>query len=122
MAKRSVRVDKTEDKTGARIVRFTGDLTISRMDEMKTSLLASLKEAERVEIDLSSVEEADLACLQVLCSAHRTSKRLGRFFGLGDNASGAFKQAVRSAGYARSGGCMFDTADQCIWKEERYRE
>jgi anti-anti-sigma regulatory factor len=95
MAKRIVRVGIAENKKGVRILRFTGDLTISRACEVKTALLESLKEAEGVEVDLSSVGEADLSCLQVLCSAHRTSKRLGRSFGLGDNASGAFKQAVR---------------------------
>ncbi len=112
----------TEDKLGVRIIRFTGDLTISRADEVKSTLLESLKGAERIEIDLASVEEADLACLQLFCSAHRTSKHLGKFFGLRDNAVGSFKQAVRSAGYARSGGCVLDTDNQCIWKEERYRE
>jgi len=112
----------TEEKMGVRIIRFTGDLTISRADEVKSALLESLKGAERIEIDLASVEEADLACLQLFCSAHRTSKHLGKFFGLRDNAAGSFKQAVRSAGYARSSGCVLDTNDQCIWKEEKYRE
>ena len=112
----------TEDKLGVRIIRFTGDLTISRADEVKSALLESLKGAERIEVDLSSVEETDLSCLQLFCSAHRTSKHLGKFFGLRDNTAGLFKRTVRSAGYARSSGCVLDTDNQCIWKEERYRE
>ena len=71
----------TEDRMGVRIVRLTGDLTISRADEMRSALLESLKGAEHIEIDLSSVEDADLSCLQLLCSAHRTSKHLGKFSG-----------------------------------------
>jgi anti-anti-sigma regulatory factor len=111
-----------EDRLGERTLRLTGDLTISRADEMKSALLESLKGAERIEIDLSSVEDADLSCLQLLCSAHRTSKHLGKFFRLCDNAADAFKQAVRSAGYARSSGCVLDADNQCLWKEERYHE
>jgi anti-anti-sigma regulatory factor len=113
---------KTKGKRGKRIIRFTGDLTISQAEEMKSILLESFEGAEHIEIDLSSVEEADLACLQLLCSAHRTSKHLGKVFGLGDNIAGPFKQAVRRAGYARSSGCVLDTDNQCMWKEERFRE
>ena len=58
----------------------------------------------------------------LLCSAHRTSKRLGKVSGLSDDASGSFKQAVRRAGYGRSSGCVLDTDNQCIWKEEKFRE
>jgi anti-anti-sigma regulatory factor len=112
----------TEDKRGVRIIRFTGDLTISRAGEMKSILLESLDGAEHIEIDLASVEEADLACLQLLCSAHRTSKHLGKVLGLCDDTAGSFKRAVRRAGYARSGGCVLDTDNQCIWKEDRFRE
>jgi anti-anti-sigma regulatory factor len=122
MAKRTARVGTTKDKTGVRIIRLTGNLTISRADEMKSMLLESLEGVEHIEIDLSSVEEADLACLQLLCSAHRTSKRLGKVLKLCDGASGSFKQAVRRAGYARSSGCVLDTDNQCMWKEERFRE
>lgn len=111
----------TEDKMGVRILRFTGDLTVSRADEVKSALLESMKEAEHIEIDLSSVSEADLSCLQLFCSAHRTSKQLGKFFRLSNNAAGAFKEAVKSAGYARSSGCVLDTDKECLWKEERYR-
>ena len=111
-----------EDKMGKRIIRFTGNLTISRADEMKSILLESLEGVEHIEIDLSSVEEADLACLQLLCSAHRTSKHLGKVLGLCDGAAGSFKRTVRIAGYARSSGCVLDTDNQCIWKEERFRE
>ena len=112
----------TEDKMGVRIIHLTGDLTIARADEVKSALLESLKAAEHIEIDLASVEETDLACLQLFCSAHRTSKHLGKFFGLRDSGVGSFKRTVRSAGYARSSGCVLDTNNQCIWKEERYRE
>jgi anti-anti-sigma regulatory factor len=107
---------------GVRIIRFAGDLTVSRAHEMKSALLESLKGAERIEVDLALIEEADLSCLQLLCSAHRTSKHLGKVFGFRDNATASFKQAVRSAGYTRSSGCVLDTDNQCIWKEERYRE
>ncbi len=111
-----------EDKMGKRIIRFTGNLTISRADEMKSILLESLEGVEHIEIDLSSVEEADLACLQLLCSAHRTSKHLGKAFGLCGGAAGSLKRTVRIAGYARSSGCVLDTDNQCIWNEERFRE
>ncbi len=109
-----------EDRSGVRTLHLTGNLTISRADDMRSAISESLKDADYIEIDLSSVEEADLACLQLLCSAHRTSKHLGKSFGFSDSLADSFKHAVRSAGYARSGGCALDTGNECLWKEERY--
>ena len=96
----------TEDKVGVRIIRFTGDLTISRAHEVKLALLESLEGAERIEVDL--------ACLQLFCSAHRTSGKLGKSFSIG-GVSGAFENAARDAGYHLICGCGRDTGSPCLF-------
>ena len=104
----------TEDKVGVKIIRFTGDLTISRAHEVKLALFESLEGAERIEVDLSSVEEVDLACLQLFCSAHRTSGKLGKSFSIG-GASGMFDKAARDAGYHRICGCSRGAGSPCLF-------
>jgi anti-anti-sigma regulatory factor len=108
----------TEDKMGVRIIRFTGDLTISRAEEVKSALLESLKGAERIEVDLASVEEADLSRLQLLCSAHRTSGRLGKSFSIG-GVSDAFDKAARGAGYHLICGCGLGAGGPCLFQPGR---
>jgi ABC-type transporter Mla MlaB component len=113
---------RVETKDKDMILHFSGELLIDYADQLKSILMDSLKKAKHIEVDVSSVTEADVSCLQLLCSAHRTSKRENKVFGLGDNASDSFKKSVRQAGYARPNGCVLDTSKQCMWKEERFRE
>ena len=102
------------------ILRLAGELLIHDACRLRSMLIESFNKADRIEIDASSVTEADVSCLQLLCSAHRTSKLMNKFFGLSENASASFKKSVRQAGYARPSGCVLDTDKQCIWKEERF--
>jgi anti-anti-sigma regulatory factor len=81
---------------------------------VKSALVESLKGAERIEVDLASVEEVDLSCLQLFCSAHRTSGGLGKSFSIG-GVSGAFDRAARDAGYRLIGGCGRDAGSPCLF-------
>ena len=108
-----------EDRDQAGILRISGTLCIQDAGEFRTALVHAFDKAKAVEVDASSVTEADVSCLQLLCSAHRTSKQMNKFSGLSENASASFKKSVRQAGYARPSGCLLDTDKQCVWKEER---
>ena len=105
-----------------RVFRISGALTVREAGELKAALAKAFEEEERIEVDLSSVTGADLSALQLFCSAHRTSKRTNKLFGLKDGISASFKRDVRRAGFSRKRGCILDTDDQCIWKEDQFRE
>jgi ABC-type transporter Mla MlaB component len=114
------REDKTMDvemvqsaETG--VLRLKGSWTIERAHELKQALVEALKGDDPFVIDLKGLAEADLSCLQLLCSAHRTSLRLGKQLELNQEKSGAFKRVVRDAGFVRTLGCHQDPHKSCLW-------
>lgn len=98
---------------------FSGSLTFETIKEMQAALASILKEAQSVTLDFSTVQEADISCLQLLCSAHRTAGTLGKSLQLAENRSAAFQQAAQAAGYQRHIGCALDRMNSCFWVERR---
>lgn len=58
---------KREDATS--VLRIEGEMTIYRAAELKQTLLASLDQAEELEVDLTAVTELDTAGVQILILA-----------------------------------------------------
>lgn len=98
----------------ARLI-FSGSLTFEAIKEMQAALADILGEAEIVTLDVSTVEETDLSCLQLLCSAHRTAGALGKNLRLAWNRSAPFNQVAQAAGYERHTGCCLDRTKSCLW-------
>lgn len=115
-----LREEKTMDVEMAQsaetgVLRLKGSWTIERAHELKQALLDALMADESVVIGLEGLAEADLSCLQLFCSAHRTSLKLGKHLALNQEKSGAFKRVVRDAGFARTLGCHGDPHEGCLW-------
>ena len=58
-------------------LKLQGVLGIDRAASLKEEIVAALGESGRVLLDLSLVEDLDLACLQVLYGARTTAKARG---------------------------------------------
>lgn len=99
----------------AYVLKLKGNLTIERAHELKQALLEALRNNDRIAIDLEGITDVDLSCLQLLCSAHRTSLRLGKQLTLHGEQSEIFKMAVRDAGFPRILGCHEDPERGCLW-------
>jgi len=97
------------------VLRLKGSLTIERAHELKQTLLEALRSNERIVLELEGVTEIDLSCLQLLCSAHRTSLRLDRQLTLHGERSEALRMAVRDAGFPRILGCHENPDRGCLW-------
>jgi ABC-type transporter Mla MlaB component len=93
-----------------------GSLTVQRMGEMKTALIRALDEVDTVELHFDEVTEVDLSCLQLLCSAHRTSAKKNKRVILARDCADSFQKALKDSGYTRREGCR-STADgrHCLW-------
>ena len=94
-----------------------GELTIEQAVEIKKVLITALGNTTRLILDLENVREADLTCLQLLCSAHRMSVRLNKRLILSGKRSEAFRNLCKTAGFQRHTGCVLDEQESCIWKE-----
>jgi len=106
-------VDDTK-KTGSLIA--DGPFTVQQAADFKDTLTKALSEVERLEINFYTVTEVDLACLQLLCSAHKTCVKANKMMSITGRQSEALKKAIKDAGYKRRKGCKAaGDNNQCLW-------
>jgi anti-anti-sigma regulatory factor len=102
----------------AGLLKLRGRCTIEQANELQELLLRKIEESGHVSLNLEQVSEIDLTFLQLLCSAHGTSLKLDKRFGLKGPLPEVFIRAVREAGYCRQMGCSRDINGSCLWKGE----
>jgi anti-anti-sigma regulatory factor len=103
------------DLPETRFLKLEGSWTVRRAHELKQALTEALMSSENCVLELEALEEADISFLQLLCSTHRASLRLGKSFMLHDKKSMFFKQLVYDAGFKRNLGCHKDPNVGCLW-------
>ncbi len=97
--------------------QWQGEMTIQRVVELRQELMQALERTDRLLIDLSEVTEIDPACLQLLCSGHRTATALNKELTL--LGSGRLGETLRHTGFVRHVGCAQDCNHSCLWVEEQ---
>jgi ABC-type transporter Mla MlaB component len=97
------------------IVTIAGELTISFAEELKKMLLEALGSADEVSLKIEELGAVDLACLQVLCSAHRSAVRSGKTLMFSMPPPPLFRAVVADAGYARLTECSMSQDKSCLW-------
>ncbi len=81
------------------VLELDGKWTIERASELKNLLLEALKGHDRVLLALDGLEEIDLSCLQLLCSAHRSFLKLDKRLEAREGKPEIFDRVVRDAGF-----------------------
>jgi anti-anti-sigma regulatory factor len=99
------------------VLKLNGSWTIERANELKRALLEILNSGESIVIDIRELTDLDLSSVQLFCSAHRTSLRLGKHLAFHEQKSEAFKRMVRDAGLVRTIGCHKNLHKNCLWTE-----
>ena len=97
------------------VLKLKGNWTIERAGELKPALLEALNSSENIVIDLEELTDTDLSAVQLLCSAHRASVKLGKQLGIYGRRPEALKRIVRDAGLVRTIGCHKDPCKGCLW-------
>jgi len=103
------------DAPATRIVVVSGDMTIQNTGEIRNLLLEAFSCGEGVCLEMDKVTGVDLAGLQLLCAAHRTSMTEKKHFNVSGTDIEAIKSVARDAGFPRHTGCVRDTGKTCIW-------
>jgi anti-anti-sigma factor len=103
------------DQPGSSLVHIGGELTVQHAAELRTCLLHALSGAQSVQIDLQAVEDVDLTCLQILCSAHKSALFAGKTLCLGNETPQHIRDSLDIAGFSRLQGCTMDAGDSCLW-------
>jgi anti-anti-sigma factor len=96
-------------------ISLEGELTISCADELREVLMDALLDNDQISLNLEQVAEIDLPCLQLLCSAHRSSMKAGKSLTLTDTCPESLKNVAERAGFLRHIGCTTDIHNGCLW-------
>ncbi|HBI14172.1 MAG TPA: hypothetical protein DDY20_01390 [Desulfobulbaceae bacterium] len=107
-----MKVKKKEELT---CLCLDGEMTIHNVAAFRDRLLEALGGSNRVEIDLQRVTAMDLAGLQILCAAHRTSQIQGKVLSLSSKQLPVLQQARCVAGFDLIHNCGINPAAECIW-------
>jgi anti-anti-sigma regulatory factor len=97
------------------VVTIAGPMTIAYASESREQLLAAFEKANTITADLSGVTEIDVAGLQLLCSAHRSSVLMKKAFTIIGGPGSVVWEAADAAGQLRQMGCVVDVCHTCIW-------
>lgn len=97
-------------------ITLQGDLTLPDAPALRTAFIKALLDADDIKIGMKNVKGADLSCLQLLCSLHRSGIRLKKRVAI-NNFPKTFRGGVCAAGFVRSSGCKLDCDKNCLWVE-----
>lgn len=100
---------------GTKIVVVNGEMTIQNAGEIRNVLLEAFSQGEGVCLEMGKVTEVDLAGLQLLCAAHRTSMADKKHFSVSGIDNDAIRPVIRDAGFSRHTGCAEDIDKTCVW-------
>ncbi len=100
---------------------LSGSVTIDHAGDLKVALLDALSGSDSVMVDLSKADSIDLACMQLLCSAHHTAGTMGKSFSIASKRSDGVMRSVSAAGYLRHTGCKYDAAKTCVWIDQTWK-
>jgi ABC-type transporter Mla MlaB component len=108
--------DQSDRNVG--VLTLDGELTQEHTEELRSVLIKALINANRVVVSCGAATKADLAGLQLFCSAHKTALRLNKRILFDEKGHSAVESAAGQAGYFRCHGCSLDTQKSCLWKED----
>lgn len=89
--------------TGRTVVVLSGDLTISRSEELRESLLAAFSAGAAVHMDCSAALSADVSFLQLIVAARASAARRGVELTVAAPPDGPVAITARAAGMAPLG-------------------
>ncbi len=97
-----------------KILRLYGELTIRDASELKIALNEILEDASECFINVESVTDIDLSCLQLLCAAHRTSIEQNKHLQIEQHWPAPLRQIINLIGLSPcAGGSSINT--RCLW-------
>jgi anti-anti-sigma regulatory factor len=115
MSEFSIEQMNTADAPGTRIVVVSGEMTIQNSGDLRNALLEAFSAGEGVCLEMGKVTEVDLAGLQLLCAAHRTSITDQKHFSISGIDNEAIQSVILDAGFPRRTGCSKDIGKTCVW-------
>lgn len=108
---------RVEDPGNIGVLVVEGEVGMENAEELKSNLICALHSVEKVFVNVENVSEVDESCLELLCSAHRTSLRLQKTFAFNGAVPEQLRRIITDAGFKRNLGCLPDVCKTCLWAE-----
>ena len=102
------------DKDNTRILRVQGALSIQDSSTLRGCLLGALDSPERLLLDLTGAGAIDLACIQVLCSAHKTFSNAQKTIGITGKLPEGIMRSLSSVAIVPDA-CDRESHGPCLW-------
>lgn len=103
-----------EDGDNTKIIRIQGNLSIQDSSALRGHLLEAFSITECVIIDLCKTDAIDLACMQVLCSAHKTFFKASKGIRIIGEVSEGVVKSLRSIALMPES-CDIESHGPCLW-------
>ena len=101
-----------EERAGLMV---SGEVTIQNALAFRDALKEWIEKSDTLDLNLGGVDDADLTCLQLLCSAHRSMMNMKKTLTVMGELPEAIGKAAREAGFVRERGCRGEESHRCIW-------
>ncbi|MFA5182850.1 MAG: STAS domain-containing protein [Syntrophales bacterium] len=93
----------------------SGAVNIQNALGFRDALKEWIERSDTLDLNLGGVADADLTCLQLLCSAHRFMMNMGKKLTVTGALPKSISKAAREAGFVRERGCRAEGSHICIW-------
>lgn len=93
----------------------SGEVNIQNALGFRDALQEWIEKSDILEMNLGGVADADLTCLQLLCSSHRLLMNRKKNMSVTGDIPESVRKAAREAGYVRERGCRGEESQNCIW-------
>jgi len=103
-----------EDKDDIKILRVQGNLSIQDASVLRNCLLEAFGSTESLLLDLTEAQAVDLACIQVLCSAHKTFSKAQKSISITGKIPEGIVRALSSVALIPDA-CDRESHGPCLW-------
>lgn len=97
------------------VISFEGAVTVEAAGQLREVLIHALGDNPEVEMNFEEATDADLSCLQLICSAHRTAVKQEKLLTVTPGDSVVLLDAATRGGFIRHTGCSLDIQKNCLW-------
>jgi anti-anti-sigma regulatory factor len=102
------------DNDNTRILRVHGALSIQDSSALRGCLLEAFGSTESLLLDLTETQTIDLACIQVLCSAHKTFSKAQKSIGITGKLPEGIVRSLSSVALVPDA-CDRESHGPCLW-------
>ncbi|MCX5828972.1 MAG: STAS domain-containing protein [Deltaproteobacteria bacterium] len=93
----------------------SGEVTMQNALAFRDALKEWIEKGDTLDLNLGGVAEADLTCLQLICSAHRSLMNTKKTLTVMGELPESISKAAQEAGFVRERGCRGEESHSCIW-------